>query len=58
MIIVIQFVYVTHHIKLGIKSHFTLQNVLFRQNICRNFKFLTAEKNRFKKNQTFSRSAQ
>jgi hypothetical protein len=37
---------------------FTLQDFLFRQNMCLNLKFLTAEKIRFKKNQTFSWSAQ
>jgi hypothetical protein len=36
------------------KRDFTLQNFLFQQNMCRNLKFLTAEKVRFKKNQTFS----
>jgi hypothetical protein len=40
------------------KRDFTLQNFLFQQNMCWNLKFLTAEKIRFKKNQTFSRSAQ
>jgi hypothetical protein len=40
------------------KRDCTLQNFLFRQNMCRNLKFLTAEKIRFKKNQTFSRLAQ
>jgi hypothetical protein len=32
---------------------FTLQNFLFRQNMSRNLKFLTAEKIRFKKNKLF-----
>jgi hypothetical protein len=29
---------------------YTLQKILFRQNMCQNLKFLTAEKIRFKKN--------
>jgi hypothetical protein len=41
------------------KRDFTQQNFLFRQNMCRNLKFLTAEKiDWFKKKQTFSWSAQ
>jgi hypothetical protein len=40
------------------KRDFTLQLFLLWQNMCLSLKFLTAEKIRFKKNQTFSRSAQ
>jgi hypothetical protein len=35
-----------------------IQNFLFRQNMWRNLKFLTAQKIRFKKKQTFSQLAQ
>jgi hypothetical protein len=47
-----------YHGKCTGKRDFTLQNFLFWQNMCRILKFLTAEKIRFKKKQTFSRSAQ
>jgi hypothetical protein len=39
--------------RLSLKRDFTQQNFLFRQNMCGNLKFLTAEKIRFKKKQTF-----
>jgi hypothetical protein len=36
------------------KRDFTLQNFLFRQNMCRNFKFLTAEKLDLRRRKTFA----